>query len=190
MGALILGSRSGRSIATTAAKLGAIALIGSLAHRAYQTYTQGQGPSASRNMLMAPAPEGSGFEEGAVTNDAAMTYVRAMIAAAAADGRFDEREQERILGSLRGSGLGDKAEAFLAAEVANPASVDDLAALVSTPEEAMQVYTAARLVIEPGTEAENEFLQALAGRLGIDPTLASHIDSVTTETASGGARHS
>jgi uncharacterized membrane protein YebE (DUF533 family) len=106
-----------------------------------------------------------------------------MIAAAASDGRIDEREQKRILDSLEAAVLDDKAKAFLAAEVANPASVDDLAALVSTPEEAAQVYAAARLAIEPDTDAENEFLDALASRLGIDPTLTMHIDNLAASAS-------
>jgi uncharacterized membrane protein YebE (DUF533 family) len=183
LGALILGTRSGRSMAAGAARLGALALIGGLAYRAYQNYTQGKAPAAGASMLIDAPPEGSGFEEGAVSNDAATTCSRAMIAAAAADGRFDEHEQQHILDGLKGSGLDNKAESFLAAEIANPASVDDLAALVRRPEEAVQIYAAARLAVEPDTDAENEFLDALANRLGIDPALATHIDTVAAGAA-------
>src|SRR5581483_8814127 len=90
LGALILGTGTGRSLAATAARLGGLAVIGGLAYKAYQSYQQGRQPaeagSAPRQALLA-APEGSGFEPGAASNDDARLLIRAMIAAAAADGR-------------------------------------------------------------------------------------------------------
>ena len=179
LGGLVLGTQTGRSIAGAAVKLGALALIGGLAYKALQNYSQGKPVISSGNELPAPAPSGSGFEEQAVTNEAATTYIRGMIAAAAADGRLDADEQQRIIGSLRNAGLDAGAEEFLANEIANPASVEELVAGVSSQEEAVQLYTAARLAIEPDTAAEQRFLAALADRIGIDRNLAAHIDAAT-----------
>ena len=47
----------------------------------------------------------------------------------------------------------------------------------SSQEEAVQVYTAARVTVDPDAEEEHEFLVALAERLGIDDALAAHIDA-------------
>lgn len=179
LGGLVLGTQTGRSIAGAAVKLGALALIGGLAYKALQNYSQGKPVISSGNELPAPAPRGSGFEEQAVTNEAATVYIRGMIAAAAADGRLDAGEQERIVGSLRNAGLDAGAEEFLANEIANPASVEDLVAGVTSQEEAVQLYTAARLAIEPDTAAEQRFLAQLAERIGIDRNLAAHIDAAT-----------
>ena len=44
LGALILGTGAGRSLAGSAVKLGGLALIGGLAYKAYQNYQQGQPP--------------------------------------------------------------------------------------------------------------------------------------------------
>jgi hypothetical protein len=52
LGALILGTGAGRSLAGSAIKLGGLALIGGLAYKAYQNYQQGLPHSAMR----APAP--------------------------------------------------------------------------------------------------------------------------------------
>lgn len=179
LGGLVLGTQTGRSIAGAAVKLGALALIGGLAYKALQNYSQGKPVISSGNELPAPAPRGSGFEEQAVTNEAATIYIRGMIAAAAADGRLDAGEQERIIGSLRNAGLDAGAEEFLANEIANPASIEDLVAGVTSQEEAVQLYTAARLAIEPDTAAEQRFLAQLAERIGIDRNLAAHIDAAT-----------
>jgi uncharacterized membrane protein YebE (DUF533 family) len=179
LGAAVLGTKAGRSLAGSAVKVGALALIGGLAYKAYENYSQGRplispGPSA---LVDAPAPAGTGFEPQAITNDSALLYIRAMIAAAAADGRIDEKEQQKILGGLKQAGVEQGAHDFLMQEINNPATIDELAAACKTGEEAVQVFTAARISIDLDTQEENDFLVALATKLGIDGKLAQHIDA-------------
>ena len=182
LGALVLGTQAGRSLAATAAKLGGLALIGGLAYKAYQNYQAGRPaftgarPADQQHQLTA-APEGSGFEAGALSNDGASLLIRTMIAAAAADGRIDASERQRILGSLRQAGSSAQAQRFLMQEVQRPASPADLAREVSSPEQAVQVYTAARIAVDLDGEEEHAFLTALAAQLGIDRSLAAHIDA-------------
>jgi uncharacterized membrane protein YebE (DUF533 family) len=173
---LILGTQTGRSAAAAAAKIGALALIGGLAYKAYQNYSEGR-PMIGGNFMPEEAPRGSGFEPGAVTNQTATLYIRAMIGAAAADGRIDGAEQQKILGSLKQVGADAEAEEFLAQELNNPATPRELISQVRTPEEAVQVYTAARIAIEPDTQGEQAFLAELASGLGIDRQLAAHVDA-------------
>ena len=158
-----------------------MALIGGLAYSAYRNYQQGRpatgGAHPQQQSLLAP-PEGSGFEPGAITNESATLLIRAMIAAAAADGRIDAKEQQAILGGLKQARLDAATQQFLEREIGNPASVDDLAGAVGSPEEAVRVYTAARIAVDPDLEEEHEFLAALADRLGIDESLAAHIDAM------------
>ena len=189
LGALVLGTRAGRSLAGTAITLGGLALVGGLAYKAYQNYQQGKPPLSAETETKAtpqsliPAPEGTGFEAGAVTHDAARRYIRAMIAAAAADGRIDQEEQRRILGGLKQAGLDDAAQQFLAAEITSPATVAELASGLSSPEEALQVYTAARIAVDPDTAEEHAFLSALAEALGIDDALAAQVDAAARGAA-------
>ena len=110
-----------------------------------------------------------------------------MIAAAAADGRIDASERQRILGSLRQAGPAVEAQRFLMQEVQRPASPADLAREVSSPEQAVQVYTAARIAVDLDGEEEHAFLTALAAQLGIDRGLAAHIDAAA---GGGEQRHS
>ena len=187
LGALILGTGAGRSLASSAAKLGGLALIGGLAYKAYQNYQQGlppltgAGPPSGQALVAAPA--GSGFEPAAVTHDQAVLYIRAMIAAAAADGRIDATEQQKIVGNLRQAGLDGAAQQFLTNEINNPASVEDLAAAVTSQTDAVQVYTAARVAIDVDTGAEHEFLRQLAQALGIDDDLAAQVDAAARSPA-------
>jgi uncharacterized membrane protein YebE (DUF533 family) len=126
---------------------------------------------------LAEAPRGSGFETAAVTQEAAVLYLKAMIAAAAADGRIDAAEQQKIMGNMKQLGIDREAEEFMANELNNPATAEQLAGAVRSQEEAVQVFTAARIAVDLDNEEEHAFLVNLAQSLGIDGKLASHIDA-------------
>jgi uncharacterized membrane protein YebE (DUF533 family) len=175
LGALVLGSKTGRSVLGSAAALGGLALIGGLAYKAYNDYQAGTPAGANPQPALA-APSGSGFEPEVASNDTAILFIRAMIAAAASDGQIDDAERQAIVGGLTEAGFDPAGNAWLEGEMANPASIDDLAAAAPTPEVAAQVYTAARLAIEPDTQDEVDFLASLGHALNLDATLISHID--------------
>lgn len=186
LGALILGTGAGRALAGSAARLGGLALIGGLAYKAYQNYQQGLPPlggKAPTQQGLVAAPSGSGFEPDAVTQESAVLYIRAMIAAAAADGRIDAKEQQKILGGLQQAGMNAAAQQFLTNEINNPATVDDLAAAVSSPQDAVQVYTAARVAVDVDSDEEHEFLAQLAEALDIDEKLAAQVDAAARGAA-------
>lgn len=182
LGGILLGTRTGRSVIGGAAKLGALALISGLAYKAYQNYQQGR-PVISGAVPLEAAPTGSGFEAAAATNEDAALYIQTMIAAAAADGRLDADEQARIMGGLAQAGAGSEAEQFLADTFNRPPTVAQIADVVSSPEQAVQVYTAARIAIDPDTAGEKQFLAGLAQALGIDAKLAQHIDATARNAA-------
>jgi uncharacterized membrane protein YebE (DUF533 family) len=100
-----------------------------------------------------------------------------MVAAASADGQIDESERSRITKGLVGAGIDEESTRWLEREMASPADVEELSAGVTTPEKAAQIYTAARLVVDPDTIQEREFLRRLAESLDLDDALRSQIDS-------------
>lgn len=178
LGTVLLGTRTGRAITGKAVKIGGLALIAGLAYKALQNYQAGKplisgGPDAN----ITEAPPGSGFETSAISNQAATVYLRGMIAAAAADGRIDASEQSKLLSGLKQAGIDAEAEEFLATELNNPATVDALVAGVATPEEAVQLFTAARIAVDVDTQEEHDFLAALAHGLQLQPDLVQHIDA-------------
>ena len=183
LGSILLGTKAGRAITADVAKLGALALIGGLAYKAYQNYQAGKPPIAGVHTLTEQAPAGSGFEPDAVTPEAAELYIKAMIAAAAADGRVDQGEVGKIIAAEKQAGLGENSESFLKEEMQNPATADDLADAVQSPEQAIQVYTAARLAVTPDGGAEDAFLAKLADKLGIDAKLVAQIDAAAHNAA-------
>ena len=49
-----------------------------------------------------------------------------------------------------------------------------------SPELAAQIYTAARIAINPDNAAEKDFLAGLAGSLGLDAELVANIDAAAS----------
>ncbi|RDJ22484.1 DUF533 domain-containing protein [Bosea caraganae] len=180
LGALIFGSSAGRAVVGSAAKLGGLALIGGLAYKAYQNSQAGKPLLDLQRQEVLPAPAGSGFEPEAANEKTALVFIRAMVAAAAADGKIDADERNAILGGLKEAGFDPEANDWLANEMAHPASIDALAEGAETPELAAQIYTAARLAINPDTPAEKDFLAGLAGSVGLDAELVANIDAAAS----------
>ncbi len=176
LGALVFGTSAGRSVIGSAAKLGGAALIGGLAYKAYQNYQSGKPMLDTGSPELLPAPSGTGFEPEAASEATALVFIRAMIAAAAADGEIDADERAAILGGLREAGFDQEANEWLAKEMANPASVETLVEGAESPELAAQIYTAARIAINPDTPKEKDFLAGLAASLGLDAELVANID--------------
>jgi uncharacterized membrane protein YebE (DUF533 family) len=180
LGTLVFGSSTGRSVAASAAKLGGLALIGGLAYRAWQNSQAGKPLLDLKQQDIQPAPAGTGFEPEAASEATALIFIRAMIAAAAADGAIDAEERSAILGGLREAGFDAEANEWLAHEMANPASVDTLVEAATSPEIAAQIYAAARIAINPDTRAEKDFLAGLSASLGLDAELTANIDAAAS----------
>jgi uncharacterized membrane protein YebE (DUF533 family) len=179
---LLLRSPKGRGIARGIAALGGLAVVGGLAYQAFRNHEAGAGRSgAGADAATSPAKiaalaGAAGFDPAQASEDDALLFARAMVAAATADGRIDEAERARITAALAEAGIDAEASRWLERELADPASVDELAEPVETPENAAQVYAAARVAIDPDTMQEREFLRQLAEALDLDPQLRVHID--------------
>ncbi len=175
---LLLGSRGGgKSVTSSAASLGGIALIGGLAYKAYQGWQQGHAPAALAAEPIPVPPAASAFGVEGASQDTALVLLRATIAAAASDGEIDTEERGRIIGNLTNVGFQAEAAKFLDREFANPATITQLASAATSEELAVEIYTAARLAIEPDTEKEQAFLAELAEALSLAPELVAHIDA-------------
>lgn len=180
LAAVLLGTKTGRSLGGNALKLGGLAVIAGLGYQAYKNYQAGQKPEPTQSLPeLLPPPKESPFstEPQAVPNDFALSLVRAMIAAAKADGHIDADERSRIMDKVHLSGLGSEAEAFIEAELAKPIDLDTLVASAKTEEQKVEIYTASRLTIEPDTRTERGYLDMLAGRLGLPDALVDHIEA-------------
>ncbi|TXH83556.1 MAG: tellurite resistance TerB family protein [Rhizobium sp.] len=182
---VLLGTKTGRQVAGNALALGGLAAIAGLGYQAYKNYRDGNQPQPAPQSASQPEPQflppptDSGFSTApaVASNDFTLSLVRAMIAAARADGHIDDTERQRILGKVQEAGVGSEAEAFFQRELANPVDLDAIVASAKTEEQRVQVYTASRLAIEPDSRAERGYLDLLAGRLGLADALVDHIEA-------------
>lgn len=108
-------------------------------------------------------------------NQDTVLLIRAMIAAANADGMIDEKERERILGKLKAADLSDEEQSFIVDELVSPAEMESIINQVQSPEMAKQVYTVSLLAIEVDTDAECTYMNTLAQRLGLDESAINNI---------------
>lgn len=179
IGGLLTG-KSGRKVAGKAVKLGGVAAVGALAYSAYQRYRQAQtGVSTAPESFDAGLIEDQGFlppaADTGVSSALGIALIRAMIAAAKADGRIDDAERARIMAQVSEQQLGATEKAFLLDEFARPLDIDAIVALGVSPEISMELYAASLLAIDADTPAEQAYLQMLAARLGLDKALVAEI---------------
>jgi uncharacterized membrane protein YebE (DUF533 family) len=182
--AVLLGTGAGRALTGSALKLGGLAAIGGLAYTAYKNYQAGKAPGESVAGGAEPeileAPKDSGFapediEQGEV--EFALVLVRAMIAAARADGHIDDAERAKIHERLQMSGLNSDVAEFIDNELAKPVDVESFVRAAKSDPQKVELYTASRVAINPDNRAERGYLDMLAGRLGLKDDLVAHIES-------------
>lgn len=118
------------------------------------------------------------YPEVAMEDQKALLLIRAMIAAANADGEISPDERQRILDRIDQAGAGPEEHRIIERELANPPSTDALVGEVHDPETAEQVYLASVIAMEPDTQAERSYLQYLAARLNLDPQRAEELHDV------------
>lgn len=179
--AVLLGTGIGRSLTGSALKLGGAAAVAGLAYKAYQNYQAGNAASVETTSTqeVLPPPPGSDFDASNTGADSefGVVLVRAMIAAARADGHIDDEERARITQKLAMSGVDDDVSSFVRAELAKPVDMDALVSHAQSEAQKVELYTASRLAIEPTSRAERGYLDMLAGRLGLPDPLIDHIEA-------------
>jgi uncharacterized membrane protein YebE (DUF533 family) len=178
-GMLLSGGKPGKLL-EGAVKAGALAAVGGLAYKAWQTYQQnqsGQAQPPAREDAFIPAPDTPAQEE------IGKTLVRAMISAAKADGRIDAEEKEAIFEKLKTMPLSAEEKAWVFDELSSPLDINAVVARADTPEHAAEIYAASLVAISADTAAEQAYLEALALKLRMDPALVAEIHRQAGEKA-------
>jgi uncharacterized membrane protein YebE (DUF533 family) len=112
----------------------------------------------------------------AIDDTKALLLIRAMVAAANADGEISAEERHAILSRLDAAGAGPEEHRIVEAELRTPCSIDALVREVRDPDTAAEVYLASTLAIRVDTEAERAYLQYLASRLNLTPDQRQELD--------------
>ena len=110
-------------------------------------------------------------------NELSLVLLRAMIAAAKADGHIDAEEQKKIFAKLGELDLDTDSKAFVIDELRKPLDIDAVVAGATSPERAVEIYAASVLAIDPDDPAEQAYLAMLASRLKLDPALKASVET-------------
>ena len=181
---LLLGTRSGRNMGGKVLKYGSVAAIGALAWKAYQDHQAQQSaagggaavqpsPSAPTRFEALPAPQQELHSQAMLT---------AMIAAAKADGHLDERERGLLQAELQRVQADEATQQWAARAIEKPANAAEVAALAQGPEMAAEIYLASVLVVDESNPAERSYLDDLAQRLRLAPSLKADLEAKALAT--------
>ncbi|MGJ0485271.1 MAG: tellurite resistance TerB family protein [Methylomicrobium sp.] len=169
--ALLLGTGVGRKLTGAGLKLGSLAAIGTIAYDALQKW-QSQQSTTSIADAGKPITELSGH----AIEQRGKTLLRAMIAAAKADGMLDDKEKELITQQMAKLNLGDSANLFME-ELNKPVDIKAVAAGADSPSAAAEIYLISRAVVDMNNGQERNFMDQLSKELGLAPGLVAQLES-------------
>ena len=162
---LLLGNRKVRKMGGKAVTYGGLAALGVLAYKAYSNWQAQQGGTQQQTpqtIDRLPPAEVEVHSQG---------ILKALVAAAKADGHVDARERQ--LGKLADADL----QHWLEAELNKPLDPADVASSASTPELAAEMYLASVLMVDEEHFMERAYLDELARCLQLDPDLKAELES-------------
>ena len=170
--ALLIGTKTGRKVLSPAIKLGGLAALGTVGYKAYQNWQQQQGLSADRGQSILNL-------EGPAAADRSSSILRAMIAAAKADGTIDADERQTIMDQIKAFNLESSASDLLFEELQKPLDVKEIASMSTSPEMAVELYLASMVIVDQQSASEQKYLESLASELKLDPALLAQLEKET-----------
>ncbi|MGD2075897.1 MAG: DUF533 domain-containing protein [Gammaproteobacteria bacterium] len=176
--ALLMSNKSARKFAGKAATYGGAALLGGLAFKAYRSWQEGNGARAAVHADTQPSAlseERDFTGDEVLTPDFQLTLIKAMIAAAKADGHIDATEQRAIFMGVEQMELSPQMRGLVFDLLARPIAVNELVAGLNTVEQKSEVYLASCLVIDPDDPSEQAHLDQLSRALQLPDGLAEQL---------------
>lgn len=166
---LLLGSKRVRKLGGNLLAYGGVAALGALAYRAYTDWQDG------RAAADAAAPRTADRVDGAEAEEHSRAMLKALVAAAKADGHIDDRERELIEAEMARVDADPALHAWLDQELRRPLDPAEVARAARTPEMAAEIYLASLLVADDQSFMERTYLDELARQLGLDDDLKSRL---------------
>lgn len=173
--AMLLGNKRVRKVGGKVAVYGGLAALGVLAYKAYgnwqaqQALQGGAQPVEPQTLDRLPAPQ---------VEQHSRAILKALVAAAKADGHVDARERaliEEEMAKLSGNDL--QLQRWLEQELNRPLDPAAVAAAATTPEMAAEVYLASVLMVDEEHFMERAYLDELARQLQLAPELKSALEA-------------
>ncbi|WP_426206567.1 tellurite resistance TerB family protein [Pseudomonas sp. TWP3-1] len=157
----------------------ALASLGMMAYQAYQAWQRSQASAAPQQV-----PQTADLLAGPQVEEHSHAVLRALIAAAKADGRIDDSEKHLISSEIGRHTDDPQLQQWLDAEVAKPLDPAEVAqAAHNDPAVAAEMYLASVMLVDDQQDAERNYLDELAAALQIDPELQVHLEQQAKGTA-------
>ena len=181
--ALLMSNKKARSFAGSAAKVGGAALVGGLAFKAFKNWQ-----NSSSGISQSVSQPIGGYEGGQIVASTSsfeaevddntqfqLTLIKAMIAAAKADGHIDNVEQNRIFDTVDGMPSSGEFKHMMMDLLRSPITIQDLVLETHNLEQKTEVYLISCFAIDEDNEAEKMYLQQLARALELPYDLVLEI---------------
>ncbi|RMP59482.1 hypothetical protein ALQ18_04687 [Pseudomonas marginalis pv. marginalis] len=167
---LLLGSKKARKFGGKALTYGGLAALGVIAYKAYGNW-QAQQASAPQG-----EPQTIDRLPPAQVEQHSQAILKALVAAAKADGHVEVRERALIEGELTKLDSDSELQSWLHAELNKPLDPADVARAAATPEIAAEMYIASVMLVDEENFMEKAYLDELARQLKLDPGLKAELE--------------
>jgi len=174
--ALLLGTGAGRRVTGSALKIGSLAAIGGIGWKAYQNWQQQNEEQAAQEVAdtqLIPINELSEPE----ANKRSLILLKAMIAAAKADGHINKKEIDIIHEQIDKLGLSKEIAALLEDEMSKPLDIKEVAALAANKAIASEIYLVSAIITDKENSMERDYLSSLAQSMQLPSSLVAQLDS-------------
>ncbi len=155
----------GAKVGKNALKIGGAAALGALA---YKVYNDRQGKQT------ASQPTTEQFDANNAIHE--QLILKAMIAAAKADGHVDAQEMAQIESAIAQAGADEQLRSLVHNELNKPLDPVQIAQLAQTPQQASEIYLASLIVVDEQNFMEKAYLQELAKQLKLAPEVTQQLE--------------
>jgi len=176
--ALLMGNKSARKFAGKAAAYGGAAVLGGLAYRAFSNWqhsSEAQSTMHTQAESAMPESEHAFITAETESSDFQLQLIKAMIAAAKADGEIDATEQQRIFDAVEQMNMSAEEKGTVFDLLRQTIPLVELVEGVDTIEQKAEVYLASCLAISADHPAELAHLNRLAQTLELPEGLAQQL---------------
>lgn len=169
---LLMGSKKARKMGKKAVGVTSAAALGALAYKIYNDY-QGNKSAPGADPVSPTTPPADNLDE----NQHSILVLKAMIAAAKADGHVDAEEQAHIQQAVQAMGADQTLTTLVQEELNKPLDPAEVARNVSSPEQAAELYLASLIVADEQNFMEKAYLKELAIQLKLDDELVVRLEN-------------
>jgi len=173
---LMVGSKRGRKMGGKALKYGAVAGVGVLAWKAYQSYQAGN--QNAQGGAYAPSSQGQPLEQlqGQEQERRGLEILQAMIMAARADGHIDGDERALLTREIENLRPDDELHAWIQQQFDAPLDARTLARSADSPQASREIYIVSAAIIDDQNPMERAWLDQLASALNLEPALTRQLE--------------